>query len=521
MSNEHRPETQTRQDEQARYCSIRGRVDDLELGDEASLVSGNPVMRKAQYLPERRKVMRRGALSTLSQQVTSFEATTGDQLAALEAENRALRALMRVAQATAGVSDLDDLLDLIRSETEVALEAERCSVFLLDREAGELWSRVASGFDDHTRLRFPADTGIAGAVAQTGEVMNIPDVYEDKRFNPAIDQKTGFRTRSMLCVPMRNRKLEMIGVFQIINKRQGTFTASDEELLSAIAANAAIAIENARLITDQKIAFDSFIRTLSSTIDARDPITAGHSERVSAYTLLIGDQMGLSDDEQEALKYASLLHDIGKIGIREEVLVKDGRLTRREYEHIQQHVRYTEQILNNIHFECHLQSVPAIAGSHHERMDGTGYHKGLKGQEIPLGGRILAIGDVFDAITSRRQYRNRMPFGRVLGLLRRNAGDHFDPECVDAFFKIPLVYISEVLLAELSRTADAAGFSAEHAHEQLAMLHKLATFGTTLGELEGAMRKDKPKKAERELITVFDAFYRSSRTNAPTSCDHD
>jgi HD-GYP domain-containing protein (c-di-GMP phosphodiesterase class II) len=271
----------------------------------------------------------------------------------------------------------------------------------------------------------------------------------------------------------------------------------DEDLLTAISTNAGVALENATLAKEMKVSFDSFVKTLSSTIDARDPITAGHSERVAEYSVLLGEEMEMQDDDLEAIKYASLLHDIGKIGIREDILKKDGRLTEKEYRHIQRHVYYTHEILKNVHFERHLQLVPEIAASHHEKMDGTGYHRGLQGSDILLSGRILAIADVFDAITSRRHYRNRMAFDKVLTILKRDAGTHFDPECVDGFFGIPLHKLSRVLLMERWN---------KNADEGLIMVDQLDKH-ITIGEYYKCMNKDDMTKGEADVHRLFNTLY--------------
>jgi HD-GYP domain-containing protein (c-di-GMP phosphodiesterase class II) len=480
-------------------------------------------------------------LSVYSNQALVNASSEGQQ------KTQSLISLLKVGQAMAAERDIDKLLTIVKEETEHALQAERCTLFLYDANKNELWSRLASGLSlvDNgkttmpatdaltppvTEIRFSAHLGLSGYVAQTGETINIPDVYKDPRFNPEVDKKTGYHTHNMLCMPMWNRKHQLMGVFQVLNK-QGTmqttglaeatlkpfyqpFTLADQMLLEAIAANAGVAIENAMLDADQKVAFDSFIKTLSSTIDARDPITAGHSERVADYSLLISDELHMPPDEQEALKYASLLHDIGKIGIREEVLVKDGRLTAQEYAHIQTHVSYTYDILKNIHFEKHLASVPEIAASHHEKVDGSGYFRGLRGTEIPLSGRIMAISDVFDAITSRRHYRNRMPFAKVLDIIRRDTGTHFDSDCVKAFFNIPIAYLAEVLIREAEvLTLDSSLLS--HRKRQGVVPQQLANvkrFGSTLtiSELEAMILKPAPTTAEKDLLTMFMGLYNVS-----------
>lgn len=381
----------------------------------------------------------------------SSSAITKASSSAMTTENNKslayLLTMLRISEAIAGVRDINDLLKRVALETEKALNAEKCSVFLYEAETNSLWARTD---EDQTNNHYQALDTISGYVVKTGQSLNITDAKEDPRFKSHShqcchsDAHQHIEIQTMLCIPMKNRKDQMLGVIQVINKKEDVFHRSDEELLSAIAASAGVALENAELYSELKMTFESFIKTLSTTIDARDPITAGHSERVTEFALLIGDEMLLSEDEMEALKYAGLLHDIGKIGVREEVLMKQGRLTIKEYEHIQYHVVLTDQILKNIRFEKHLSGVPEIASSHHEKMDGTGYFRGTKGDEIPLGGRILAAADVLDAITSRRQYRSRMPFDRVIRILREESGKHFDGQVIDAFFRVSLRSLAKI-----------------------------------------------------------------------------
>lgn len=380
-------------------------------------------------------------LSDSTRALVNPESTESDQTRSLTF----LLSLLRVGEAISGVREMNELMEVIARETELALSAERCTVLLYDDNANELWSRVKDTHGHCCEHRIPAHLGITGYVVKTGQAQNIADAKEDPRFNPQVDVHQDIETRSLLCGPMKNRSEDIIGVFQVLNKKDGVFQRADEELLTAISNNAGVAVESAQLYDELKMTFESFIKTLSTTIDARDPITAGHSERVTEYSLLIGEIMGLSPEEMEALKYAGLLHDIGKIGVREEVLMKQGRLTVKEYAHIQEHVFYTGEILKNIRFEKHLACVPMIAASHHEKFDGSGYFRGTVGDDIPLGGRILAVADVFDAITSRRQYRSRMPFDRVVNVFCDESGKHFDANVVEAFFDVRLRSVAEVL----------------------------------------------------------------------------
>lgn len=416
-----------------------------------------------------------------------------------QSQTQSLISLLRVGQAISGEANVDKLLELIMDETQTALNCDRCTVFMYDQDKNELWSRVATGGSTVQNIRFPAHLGLAGYVCKTGEMLNIKDPYDDPRFNKEIDKKTGYITENLLCMPMKNRDNDIIGIFQVLNKKDGPFNKSDEDLLMAIASQAGVSLENAQMARDQKAAFHSFIKTLSSTIDARDPITAGHSERVAHYSELIGEEMKLEKEELETLNYSALLHDIGKIGVRESILTKEGRLTLEEYRHIQKHAEYTYDILKNIRFERHLQHVPEIAASHHEKMDGSGYFRGISGHEIPLLGRILALGDVFDAITSRRHYRDRMPFDRVLKILKRDSGSHFDPDIVDAFFDIPLHRLGNILLIEQRLISE------ELDHHFLEKLPN--TLNVTIDEYYNILTKNRRSKGEKLIHEDFNAIY--------------
>ncbi len=366
-------------------------------------------------------------------------------------DEEALLAFLEVGRTIALETDLDKLLTIIARQIQHALQADRCTVFLLDKEKKELWSKVALGLETQ-KIRFSADKGLAGHVLSTGETINIKNAYESEYFNPEIDHRTGYKTKNILCMPIRNLAHEILGVFQVLNKKDGDFTQKDEDLLVAIGSSAGIAIENAnlfseqkKLIEEQKKLFSSFIDTLSASIDARDKITSGHSKRVTGYAGLICDKCNLSEKEKEIIKSASLLHDIGKIGIKDSVLQKEGKLTPEEYDHIKQHVLFTHNILNNVYISPDFKNVTDIASSHHEKYDGTGYFKGLKGEEIPLGGRILAICDVFDAITSKRHYRNKMMIQDALKIIVDGACSHFDENLVQAFMKIKTFDILKIM----------------------------------------------------------------------------
>ena len=371
-----------------------------------------------------------------------------------EVKKDPLLALVKIGQAVAAEKNIDKLIQTIAEETKEAIQADRCTVYLYDKDTDELWSKVALGLGS-TELRFKSNKGLAGHVFQTGETINIKDAYSDSRFNKNVDKETGYKTKTILCMPIKNIEQEIIGVFQVLNKITGYFTEEDEDLLVTIGSSAGISLENAtlfarqeELLKEQKKIFDSFISTLGASIDARDKITSGHSTRVRMYSTLIAEAFNLPQEDIEIIQKAAALHDIGKIGIRDSVLQKEGKLTPEEYQHIQQHVEITHNILEKINMSDEFKLITEIACSHHEKYDGTGYYRHLKGEEIPFGGRILAVSDVFDAITSKRHYRDKMPIVKVISILIGDSGTHFDKNVVDKFLSITLDKITEVFLTE-------------------------------------------------------------------------
>ena len=368
----------------------------------------------------------------------------------LQEKKDQLNALLHITHSLSSELNLIKLLQNITAEVKKILGADRCTVFLYDDREDELWSKVATGV--RKEIRFPAEKGIAGHVFRTGEILNIPDAYEDERFNPEIDKKTGYRTKTILCLPMKNKMGETIGVFQVLNKADGTFSRDDEKLLSAISFIAASALENAQLYEDQRRSFLSFIETLAASLDTRDYITAGHSRRVALYTNEIARIMKLDTTKRELLYYSALLHDIGKLGVPEIVLFKDRKLTEDEYTIIKGHAVITKNILNKIHFPKKFREIPVIASSHHERLDGSGYPDGLRGDQIPLGSKIMALADVFDALTSRRQFQDRMDLEKVMHIIDTETGTAFEPYVVYNFKYIPLDRL--ILILEFGHTSE-------------------------------------------------------------------
>ncbi|MDQ7779493.1 MAG: GAF domain-containing protein [Planctomycetota bacterium] len=346
---------------------------------------------------------------------------------------RNLSALLEISKALMAERDLDTLLALVMNRVTAVLEAERSSLFLVDHDTNELWSRIAQDAEIN-EIRFPVGKGIAGFVAASREVVNIPDAYADSRFNKEIDLKTGFKTRNILCAPMVGRDDRVIGVIQVLNKSLGAFTMEDEDLIIAFGAHAGMAVENADLYRERELTFRSFLKTLAHAIDARDPVTAGHSERVARYAMNVARALRYDDEHIRLIEYAAAVHDIGKIGVRDNILLKPGQLTPEEYGLIKKHAGYTKEILEQMYLARDLRMLPHIAASHHEKLDGTGYPDGLKGDAISEAARILAVADVYDALTAYdRPYKRAMTVEESLAILEKGKGTAFDPRIVDLF----------------------------------------------------------------------------------------
>ncbi len=477
----------------------------------------------------------------------------------LESRVEKLTALLEVGKAMASERDLDRLLQLILAEVTKVMGADRSSLFLVDKERNELWSKIAQGLEMR-ELRIRIGMGIAGYVAQTGKTVNIQDAYADPRFNQETDQRTGYRTRTILCVPMRNKLDDVIGVLQVLNKLDGVFTPEDEELLLALSSQAAVAIENAILYEDIQRLFEGFIKASVYAIESRDPTTSGHSERVAILTVGLAEKVDRADfglfagitfsaQDMRELRYASLLHDFGKVGVREPVLVKGNKL----YEHnlegiiarftfikkslensylqrklslalslgpgceaelaaldeelhrqlgqledqlhfilqankptilpqggferileiaantfmdvdgtkrpflttgeaenlsigkgslnveerleIESHVTHSFRFLRQIPWTKDLRRIPTIAYAHHEKLNGSGYPNGLRGEDIPFQAKLMTVCDIYDALTaSDRPYKRALPPERALDILGLEVKDgNLDPELVRIF----------------------------------------------------------------------------------------
>ena len=501
-----------------------------------------------------------------------------------------LSELVETARAITRERDIARLLGLILQKSRDLTGADAGSIYVIDRDDPDpdrkrlnfkLSQNDSVSFESKTFSVPVTRTSIAGAAVLERRPINLPNVYAlgdgaPYRFDPSFDRASGYRTRSMIAVPMISAEDEVIGVIQLINRKKAPtapldissdaavdagvvpFEARDEEMLLTLASQAGIALENAILYEEIKRIFEGFVRASVQAIEARDPTTSGHSLRVSVLTTRLAEVVDRADSgvyadvsftrrQLQELEYAAMLHDFGKIGVREEVLVKakklypsqlqairarfeyalatlekealeqkvklltegagaadvraldeklsaerevllrawhqveqaneptvmkegefsvlenvgsrtyvdaygatspllspeeiaslqvrKGTLNHEELREIQSHVQHTFEFLSRIPWGKHMRRIPEIAGSHHEKLNGAGYPRGLVAEAIPLESKIMSIADIYDALTARdRPYKKAIPLERALGILEFEVKDgHIDGELVRIF----------------------------------------------------------------------------------------
>jgi HD-GYP domain-containing protein (c-di-GMP phosphodiesterase class II) len=337
--------------------------------------------------------------------------------------------LARFGRMVAAETHLDSLLTIIAEEVRNILGADRCSVFLVDPYKGELWTKIALGMEEKI-LRIPLGQGIAGFVAKTGSAVNIRDAYKDTRFAQDLDRITGYQTRTVLAVPLRGRDGKSLGVFEVLNKAKGAFTEEDEGLLRILATMAASFIENATLYEDLRRSHLETIYRMALVAEYRDQEDTGrHLRRMSRFSGILAQGMGLTFAEAEEIRYAAPLHDIGKVAIPDSILRKPAKLTPEEFEEMKKHTVYGAKMLANAESRL-LRLAAKVAVGHHEWYDGTGYPYQLKGDQISIEARIVTVADVFDALSSKRVYKGEWTVEDALKYIEAGAGKQFDPRVV-------------------------------------------------------------------------------------------
>ncbi|MBS3758170.1 MAG: HD domain-containing protein [Desulfobacterales bacterium] len=388
-------------------------------------------------------------------------------------EDEKLDTLIRVGIELNQISDLDILLEQILTKARQVANADAGSIYIREGHAlhftytqnATLQRRLPKGEKlIYSTFSIPIDeTSIAGHTAVTGEALNIEDVYQIDPtkpfgFNKQYDEASGYRTRSVLTIPLKNAMGHVLGILQIINAQDAenrivSFSESDEKMISHFAANAAVALERAQMTRQ-------IILRMIRMAELRDPNETGpHVNRVAGYSLEIYEQWaglnGVKERElnrnRDILRMAAMLHDVGKVAISDVILNKPAPLTEAEFEIMKQHTVLGARLFLDRQSDFDAAAAQ-VALTHHERWDGNGYPgyvdidtnrplngcsgkgglaPGKAGEEIPLFGRIVALADVFDALSSYRCYKDSWDEARVLETIEKGAGSQFDPKLVE------------------------------------------------------------------------------------------
>jgi HD-GYP domain-containing protein (c-di-GMP phosphodiesterase class II) len=337
-----------------------------------------------------------------------------------------LRELYAFMSELLAVHSAAELTAKVVNFVQQTLHADRCAVLLFDDDKDGLEVAAATG------PPFTPSSSITGRVFDDNVAVLSLDASADERFN-AGDSVRFQSIRSVMCAPLSS-KTRSWGVCYVDNTTpERAFDDEALDFVAAVAYHAGLVLENIYLLEEQRRSLESFMRTLAASLDARDDNTAGHSARVGAISMSIARRMGLSANDCRLIYYAGLLHDYGKIGVRDDVLLKPAQLTAEEYAHVKEHPMHTFRLLSKIRFPEDLADIPFVAAAHHERWDGTGYPHGLSGEEIPLGSRIVAVADAYDALTEDRCYHEGWEAERAVVELTKRSGTYFDPTVMAAF----------------------------------------------------------------------------------------
>ncbi len=367
-------------------------------------------------------------------------------------EIEVLRGLLNVGAALYGSRDHHEMLETILSQARNLTGAEAGSLFLVRENRLKFVAVQNDKVDTSDISRYLLDRdmpisveSLAGFVALTGRIMNIPDSYNQPegtpfRINRDFDARTGYSTKSILAIPLNCPDGRCVGVLQLINRlddvgRPAAFPDPAETGVLLLVSSASITVHNVALQEELRQAHLNTIFRLSMVAEYRDDDTSRHIRRVSRTSEYIAQALGMDSDQVELIKYASPMHDVGKVAIPDAILLKPGHLTSEQREAMQRHTIIGADILSEPDDDV-LSMARDIALCHHERWDGKGYPKGIRGEAIPLPARIVGLADVFDAIVSRRCYKRTCSLDVALTIIDGDSGKHFDPAVVKAFLTV-------------------------------------------------------------------------------------
>jgi putative nucleotidyltransferase with HDIG domain len=380
-------------------------------------------------------IRRRIEPSKLDWLVSATMSGASIDLALLERAQRHLTTLHRVSEGLALARDTKSLTDAALQTVFDVMEADRAAIVLKrqDGPGGEV-EVAAVRFRTPSPEPFVVSRTLVADVIARGVSTFASDASADSRFAEG-KSVIGQRIRAAMSVPLRTSD-EILGALYVDSQSgAGRFSDADLELLADIGNQVGVALHRVRLLGEiERLLLDT-IRAIAATIDAKDGYTHRHSERVAAVARTLAAELGLAAADQETAQLSALLHDLGKIAVPDSILNKPGRLTPDEFDEMKKHPVHGARILSNIQSPLVLAVLPGVR-YHHEKWDGTGYPEGLRGEDIPLLGRILGVADFLDALTSARAYRAPSPLQEVVELVTRGAGTAFDPTVAAAVVRL-------------------------------------------------------------------------------------
>lgn len=340
----------------------------------------------------------------------------------------------KIGHAITSSQKIDALLLLITQSMRKVLGAESSFIALYSALDSKLYLRAYSGPQKEMaeNMPLPDDSGVIGLVVRDKKPMIIRKV-KGETVNRMIPGEEKFKYNTILCVPVteKNRLKGVIGVTDLADTER--IDTDDMYLMESMAGQIATSVENFELNRDIEDTYYSTLLALARVVEAKDPYSAGHLERVSEYVGAIADRLNLSPDAKKVLLGGAVLHDLGKVGIRDDILKKEGTLTKEEYDTMKQHTVIGENILKPLQS---MSKLSELVRHHHELYDGTGYPDGLRGEEIPLSSRILTIADIYDALTTKRPYKNAMTKDAAIKVLRSYEGSKLDSKLTELFISI-------------------------------------------------------------------------------------
>lgn len=351
-------------------------------------------------------------------------------------EKEILSIIFNTTSKISAETNFENTLNTLAEMVQTMLAADRCTLWIVDYDEEVIWTKVAQGLQD--KISIPMDTGIVGQTLRLKEALVINDPYSHPDFNKEVDIATGYVTRSIITMPIFDAdRQKVIGVYQALNKQSNvdySFNQADLRYLQLAATFTAQIYESMLLNKELEETQTEIIYTLASVCESRSKETGNHVKRVAKYSRLFAEALGMSEEEASIIELGSTTHDIGKVAIPDAVLNKPGPFDPEDRKIMNNHSGIGYDMLKHSSRPI-LKTAATIAHEHHEKFNGKGYPRGLKGEEIDISARIVGLADVFDALGSDRVYKKAWDLDRIYALLKEERGEHFDPKLVDLFFE--------------------------------------------------------------------------------------